>query len=143
MAVRFVYDGAMNGNVFRAHVEQVLVPTLAGGGVVIKDNLPAHKAAGVRDAIQAAGASLIKADASKQRSAEGSDTVDWKPVGETRRSVQEYLDALRGMECSQQNEGEIRVKVWSAGAVVMSSERPRLFHISHQLSRRHEQCRHR
>ena len=59
MTAPFVYDGAMNGNVFRAYVEQVLVPTLAAGDVVIMDNLPAHKAAGVRDAIQAAGASLL------------------------------------------------------------------------------------
>jgi len=59
MAAPFVYDGAMNGNVFRAYVEQVLVPSLAHGDVVIMDNLPAHKAAGVRDAIEAAGASLL------------------------------------------------------------------------------------
>ena len=37
----------------------MLVPTLAVGDVVIMDNLPAHRAAGVRDAIQAAGASLL------------------------------------------------------------------------------------
>ncbi|RWN50544.1 transposase, partial [Mesorhizobium sp.] len=55
----FVYDGAMNGNVFLAYVEQVLVPTLSEGDVVVMDNLPAHKAAGVRDAIEAAGASLL------------------------------------------------------------------------------------
>jgi len=55
MTAPFVYDGAMNGNVFLAYVEQVLVPTLAPGDVV----LPAHKAAGVRDAIEAAGASLL------------------------------------------------------------------------------------
>lgn len=59
MTAPFVYDGAMNGNVFRAYVEQVLVPSLARGDVVIMDNLPAHKAAGVRDAIEAAGASLL------------------------------------------------------------------------------------
>lgn len=59
MTAPFVYDGAMNGNVFLAYVEQVLVPTLSQGDVVIMDNLPAHKAAGVRDAIEAAGASLL------------------------------------------------------------------------------------
>lgn len=59
MTAPFVYDGAMNGNVFLAYVEQVLVPTLAPGDVVVMDNLPAHKAAGVRDAIEAAGASLL------------------------------------------------------------------------------------
>lgn len=55
MTAPFVYDGAMNGNVFVAYVEQVLVPTLSEGDVVVMDNLPAHKAAGVRDAIEAAG----------------------------------------------------------------------------------------
>ncbi len=59
MTAPFVYDGAMNGNVFLAYVSQVLVPTLAPGDVVVMDNLPAHKAAGVRDAIKAAGASLL------------------------------------------------------------------------------------
>lgn len=59
MTAPFVYDGAMNGSVFLAYVEQVLVPTLEPGDVVIMDNLPAHKAAGVRDAIEAARASLL------------------------------------------------------------------------------------
>lgn len=58
MTAPFVYDGAMNGVVFLAYVEQVLVPTLTPGDIVIMDNLPAHKAAGVRDAIETAGATL-------------------------------------------------------------------------------------
>lgn len=49
MTAPFVYDGAMNGTVFRAYVEQVLAPTLTPGDVVIMDNLPAQKAAGVRE----------------------------------------------------------------------------------------------
>ncbi|MES0217219.1 IS630 family transposase [Mesorhizobium sp. C280B] len=59
MTAPFVYDGAMNGNVFLAYVEQVLVPTLSKDDIVVMDNLPAHKAGGVRDAIEAAGASLL------------------------------------------------------------------------------------
>ena len=59
MTAPFVYDGAMNGTVFLAYVEQVLVPTLSACYVVIMDNLPAHKAAGVRNAIEAAGARLM------------------------------------------------------------------------------------
>ena len=42
----------------------------------------------------AADASLIKADANKQRSAEGSEAVDWEAMAATRRSVREYLDTL-------------------------------------------------
>lgn len=59
MTAPFVYDGAMNGNVFLAYVEQVLVPTLNAGDIVVMDNLPAHKTAGVRDAIERAGAQLM------------------------------------------------------------------------------------
>ncbi len=59
MTAPFVYDGAMNGNVFLAYVEQVLIPTLQIGDVVVMDNLPAHKTSGVRDAIENAGAKLM------------------------------------------------------------------------------------
>lgn len=58
MTAPFVYDGAMNGTVFLAYVEQVLVPTLKPGDIVVMDNLPAHKPAGVREAIERAGATL-------------------------------------------------------------------------------------
>lgn len=54
-----VIDGAMNGTVFRAYVEQFLAPTLAPGDIVIMDNLPSHKVTGVQEAIEACGASLI------------------------------------------------------------------------------------
>lgn len=54
-----VIDGAMNGPGFLAYVEQVLVPELTPGDVVVMDNLPAHKSGGVRQAIHAAGATLL------------------------------------------------------------------------------------
>jgi transposase len=53
-----VIDGAMNGEIFRAYIEQFLAPTLEHGDIVIMDNLPSHKVAGVREAIEARGASL-------------------------------------------------------------------------------------
>lgn len=59
MTAPFVDDGAMNGNVFLAYVEQVLVPSLSEGDIVVMDNLPAHKAVGVSEAIEAAGANLL------------------------------------------------------------------------------------
>ena len=43
----------MNGPAFVAYVEQVLAPALSSGDTVVIDNLPAHKVAGVRDAIEA------------------------------------------------------------------------------------------
>ena len=58
MTAPMVLDGAMNGIAFRAYVEQVLVPTLLAGDIVVMDNLPAHKAEGVRSAIERAGAEL-------------------------------------------------------------------------------------
>jgi transposase len=53
-----VLDGPMNGDAFLAYVEQVLAPTLQPDDVVILDNLPAHRRAGVREAIEATGARL-------------------------------------------------------------------------------------
>jgi transposase len=51
-------DGAMDGPAFLAWVEQMLAPTLAPGDIVIMDNLPAHKPAAVRAAIERCGAEL-------------------------------------------------------------------------------------
>ena len=48
-----VFDGAVNGELFVAYVEQVLAPTLRDGDIVIMDNLASHKVAGVRQAIEA------------------------------------------------------------------------------------------
>jgi transposase len=54
-----VYDGPINGLVFTAYVEQILVPTLLPGDVVIMDNLGSHKGAAVRTTIRQAGARLL------------------------------------------------------------------------------------
>jgi len=59
LAAPFVLDGPMDGDAFRVYVSQVLVPELTTGDVVIMDNLPAHKVHGVRQAIEAAGATLL------------------------------------------------------------------------------------
>ena len=53
-----VFDGAIDGESFRAYIEQILVPTLQPGDIVIADTLGAHKVAGIQRAIQAAGATL-------------------------------------------------------------------------------------
>jgi len=54
-----LFDGPINGERFRAYVEQFLVPTLKPGDVVILDNLGSHKGKAVRAAIRAAGAHLL------------------------------------------------------------------------------------
>ena len=48
----------MTGETFLAYVEQCLVPTLKRKDIVIMDNLSAHKVPGIREAIEAAGATL-------------------------------------------------------------------------------------
>jgi transposase len=58
MTAPMVLDGPMNRAAFQAYVEQVLVPTLRPGEMVIMDNLPAHKGSEVRRVIEAAGAAL-------------------------------------------------------------------------------------
>jgi transposase len=55
----WVFDGPINGNSFSVYVEQVLVPTLAPGDIVVMDNLASHKSQAVRAAIRAAGAHLL------------------------------------------------------------------------------------
>ena len=58
MTAPMVLDGAMHGAAFLAYVEQLLAPSLSPGDIVVMDNLPAHKPAAVRQAIEAAGAEL-------------------------------------------------------------------------------------
>ena len=54
----FVIDQPMNGVIFLTYIRRCLVPTLVRGDIVIMDNLKPHKAAGVREAIEAVGAKL-------------------------------------------------------------------------------------
>lgn len=55
----WLVEGPIDGQSFRQYVEQVLVPTLKPGDVVIMDNLGSHKGKAVRHAIRAAGAKLF------------------------------------------------------------------------------------
>jgi transposase len=59
MVAPFVLEGAINGPMFLAYVKQCVVPILKRGEIVVIDNLPAHKATGVREAIEAVGATLL------------------------------------------------------------------------------------
>ena len=59
MIAPMVLDGPMNRLAFLAYVQQVLVPELEPGDVVIMDNLPALKGSKVREAIEAVGADLL------------------------------------------------------------------------------------
>jgi transposase len=55
----WLFEGAMDGELFLAWVRQGLVPTLQPEDLVIMDNLATHKVAGVREAIESAGARLL------------------------------------------------------------------------------------
>jgi transposase len=58
MTAPMMVTGSINGAMFLAYVEQCLVPTLKPGDIVIMDNVATHRVAGVRETIEAAGASL-------------------------------------------------------------------------------------
>jgi len=56
---KYASEEALGTSLFRAYVKQQLVPSLTAGDIVILDNLSSHKEAGVREAIEAVGASLL------------------------------------------------------------------------------------
>jgi transposase len=55
----WLLDGPINGESFLLYVDQLLVPTLKPGDIVVMDNLGSHKGKAVRQAIRAAGAKLL------------------------------------------------------------------------------------
>lgn len=55
----WLLDGPMDGEAFQVYIDAVLVPELRPGDIVVMDNLPSHKAPGVRQSIDAAGATLL------------------------------------------------------------------------------------
>jgi transposase len=59
MIAPMVLDGPINGASFLAYVEQILVPELSPGDIVVMDNLSSHKGKAVREAIGTAGAKLL------------------------------------------------------------------------------------
>jgi len=58
MVAPLLIDGAMNGETFRAYIEQFVVPILKPNDIVAIDNLPAHNVAGIEEMINAVGATL-------------------------------------------------------------------------------------
>ena len=75
-----------DGDVFLAYVEQVLGPRLEAGEVVILDNLPAHKVAGVRALIEARGAQLLYLPPY---------SPDFNPIEQAWSKIKELLRALK------------------------------------------------
>ena len=104
-----VIDRPINGDSFRAYVEQFLAPTLKPGDIVIMDNLGSHKGEAVRKAIEDRGAELrflppyspdfnpieqafSKLKAHLRKAAERSLEALWKRIGST-------LDLFQPQEC--------------------------------------------
>jgi len=58
MTAPMIMDGPMDGDAFRVYVTQFLAPTLKKDDIVVMDNLPSHKVAGIEEAITAVGAKL-------------------------------------------------------------------------------------
>jgi hypothetical protein len=56
VVAQMMIAGPMNGEIFLAYIEQCLAPTLQRDDIVMMDSLPAHKVAGIEEAIVAAGA---------------------------------------------------------------------------------------
>ena len=105
-----VIDGPINGESFLAYVEQMLVPTLRPGDVVIMDNLASHKRQAIRRAIRAAGAKLFflppyspdlnpieqvfaKLKTLLRKAAERTIEATWRRIGQ-------LLDAFTPAECA-------------------------------------------
>lgn len=57
--VPVVFSGALDGDMFRKYIEQMLVPTLSPGDIVIMDNLTSHKVQGIMEAVQNVGATIL------------------------------------------------------------------------------------
>ncbi len=105
-----VVDGPINGATFLAYVEQILVPTLKPGDIVIMDNLGSHKGQAVRAAIRKVGAKLFflppyspdlnpieqvfaKLKTLLRKAGERTVEATWKRIGQ-------LLDAFTATECA-------------------------------------------
>jgi transposase len=106
----FVIDAPMNRDIFLAYLRECLVPTLSAGDIVIMDNLPSHKVAGVHEAIETAGAKVVylppyspdlnpiemafsKLKALLRKAAERTIPALWSRIGE-------LIDAFAPQECA-------------------------------------------
>ena len=79
-------NGPVDAAVFRAYVSEVLVPTLAPGDIVVMDNLGSHKVTGIREAIEAAGATLLYLPPY---------SPDWSPIEPCWSKLKTFLRAAK------------------------------------------------
>jgi transposase len=103
-------EGQINRDAFQAHVDQVPIPDLRAGDIIVMDNLSSHKGTQVREAIEAAGASLLylppyspdfnpienarsKLKALLRKAAEPAIRGPWRAIGR-------IIDLFRLQECA-------------------------------------------
>lgn len=79
-------NGAVDTAVFQAYVDQVLAPTLVPGDIVVMDNLGSHKVSGIREAIEAAGATLLYLPPY---------SPDWSPIEPCWSKLKTFLRAAK------------------------------------------------
>ena len=108
LAAPCVFDGPINGQCFRAYVEQQLVPVLKPGDIVVMDNLGSHKSAAIRQMIRAAGARLWSALFSRPQPdrAAFAKIKHWmradqkRTIEETWRHVGHLVSTIEPSECA-------------------------------------------
>src|SRR5713101_5951445 len=77
-----ILEGATNAAAFEIYLEQILLPSLAPGQIVVMDNLSAHKGARVRQLIEERGCQLLFLPAY---------SPDFSPIEETFSKIKAYL----------------------------------------------------
>jgi len=110
MVAPMLIEGAMNGELFLAYVEQCLAPTLKPNDIVVMDNVATHKVAGVAEAIEAAGATLrylpqyspdlnpIEMPFSKCKA--HLRKLAQRTIPGIRHAIRSFLSSLNGHECA-------------------------------------------
>ena len=110
MSAPMVVDGSMNGEMFLAYIEQCLVPTLQRNDIVVMDNLAAHKVSGIREAIEAARATLrylpqYSPDLNPIENAFSKFKTYLRKIAERtvpglHRAIRSFIPSLRAQECA-------------------------------------------
>ena len=55
----FVFNGTLNGELFKMYIEKILLKTLKAGDILILDNSSVHKVQGVREMIEKSGVKVL------------------------------------------------------------------------------------
>lgn len=84
--VPLVFEGALNGDLFKEYIERCLCPTLGKDDIVVMDNLSSHKVYGIREAIESKGATIMYLPAY---------SPDLNPIEEMWSKIKTYLRKVK------------------------------------------------